>query len=478
MSVETVLSIWEQRLKADNIRQRVSEARDWQRIRDICAKLFGKLQTALREQYDRDLQPIRIAGLSLWNLAAFVAKDASTNEYGIGVGIGAVRLLDVTNTCRWAAKSRPEHEQHFAKVLGTILYSYSTKSYYAVRHWMIDPTLGMTIPYGVIPMQLGSRVDPDLAEHQRESLWIILSFIISHEVAHIMAGHVKGTVERNVVSMTGQSTRIPASDIDRGHEYQADLLALKTLFRMVGDSEKDSIEKILSDVGFFFAILNTVDQISMKPVFWGHVHPTPRERISALLDSLGRLETLQTSGLSDVKLRHAAQSSFAISHQLASWILESPQDFREQPLIIEDYQEGPDGNEDLLAGASLNNEADVLMTRGDAEGALRKYEEAYSLIRNCEWGDGHRIVLSNLIRARASLLHVGEALGTAQCAILSAFERNDRPTILYLARTLKRTLSAAGVELDPLQLSRIADLPINDEKFQDIIAGIPTTHKG
>src|SRR5262249_53867452 len=151
-----------------------------------------------RQIHGQDIPNIQVGALALWDFAALVGKGQD-DGYAIGVGTGSVRLLDVISCFLCGRKI------------------------HRLRHWVMDPMLGLAIPYGFVDIRMASTMTPKGSEQLHEFyLSVMLYWIIAHELAHIAAGDVDRS-KKNLVRGMSKNVVTLVTDAPRfGTELDAD----------------------------------------------------------------------------------------------------------------------------------------------------------------------------------------------------------------------------------------------------------------
>ncbi len=377
-----------------------------------------------------------VRALALWDFAALVGKDRR-GGYCLGIGIGSVRLLDVFSACLCLLifDQAEQAQSRAQRTIGAVLYDYARRKIHRLRHWVMDPTLGLAIPYGMFDTRLASIV-PQGAEHvHRFYLGVLLSWVLSHEIAHIAAGDVDETKAVVVMGMSKQHVTLTADIPLPEKELSADAQALRTLF----EQYPDTLPPVFTAVTYFLGLLEIVERISTKPVFSGHSHPTPISRLNHLIESLGM--ALPCTPPSEIERLRAIGLDFArFSAAIADWILDAPEDFKPTVAIMDDFREDPAGADILERAAWSNNEANLKLADGDLSGALQLYMEAERQLRGADYGEGHRIVWTSLIQTTAALGRPSESLDWLREGIRVATQNYDKPVIIKLLRVCRSAL--------------------------------------
>jgi len=439
MDSQTILLRLENELQTESIRKRVSEDIDKIRIGEICNEVFSKIKPAITKLYGRETPDIAIGCLSIWDLAAFVAADENKKSFAVGISNGAVRLFDVTNCCRWGFGSTeyPEslkyNSERLNKMWGAIVYQYATHRYHDLRHWMLDPTIGSVIPYGIVDLSMGTLVHPSLRTRQETALWYIIAFIVAHEIAHIMAGHFSDTVSSRVTCLTDTAAKISTLNIDKKHEFEADLLAIRTLIM----DEEENRNEIIRQVSFFFNTLSTIELISFDPIFWGHSHPSPDERMENVIENIEHLTISPLSSAEGEIIHKAAQAFSYIPVQLGEGILRDPTYFRAEAFKFEDYQDFGGTIERLKQSVMLSNQGQNLLIQGKLADARTCFETALHYIKDCLYGEGYRIIYANLAQVNLEMGCLTESVKWTVEGVRESFAHNDRPAALYLLQSFK-----------------------------------------
>jgi hypothetical protein len=443
MNAQSVLSKLEEEVQTGSIRKRVSESIDKRHIGELCNDVFTTLKPAATKLYGRELPDIAVGGLATWDLAAFVAADKDRTSYAIGVSIGAIRLFDISNCIRWGFGT-PElpnslSTEDLNQAWGAILYQYATHRYHDLRHWMLDPLIGSLIPYGISDLRMRSIVHPSLKYRQEVALYYLIAFILAHEIAHIMSGHLSNVTSRNVISLQSSVVNISALDLKWNTEFEADLLAVQTLL-MLQESHKF---EVLRQVAFFFNTLATIEMISTEPIFWGHSHPSPAERLAYVMKNLDHILTKSVLSSEAAKIREAIQSFAYLPEQLGEGILQDPRYYRKEAfLIIEDYEDYGGTLDQLHKSVALSNQGQELLKSGRLEDACTYFENALNTIKGCIYGEGFRIIYANLMEVNFRSRNLSKSIQWVVEGVNVAFEHGDRPMALYLVKGFQNLMES------------------------------------
>src|SRR5205823_414002 len=103
----------------------------------------------------------------------------------------------------------------------------------------------------------------------------------------------------------------------------------------------------------------------------------------------------------------------------------------------EDYEEHPESHEVIDQAAQANNQGDVEFGKGRFVEAMRLYLEAERLCRGVDYGEGHRIILTNLIQTAFALRNISTSHEWLLKGLAIAKENFDRPTMIYLIRVFR-----------------------------------------
>jgi hypothetical protein len=302
---------------------------------------------------------------------------------------------------------------------------------------MLDPSLGCIIPYGFIDTRIGSIVHPDLKDIQEYTLKIVVGFIIAHEIGHIIGGHLSGQSNLEVTLLTDLPSKIFVPGIDWNCEYAADEFATKVVMLAFNNH----IYGTIGQLSFFFHVLNTVEQISTEPVFWGHSHPSPLQRLEHIREFIN---SLPVSFLREISpaidkgiLLEATHDFDHLTKELAEWIIENPGHFvLRSNMIISDYEEYEPDLDLINKSAALNNIGDEFLKSGRLEQALSYYEQSMQTITGRTYGEGHRIIYGNLAIVHLRLNEPVKAVKWASEGIRTAISHRDRPGALQIAQRL------------------------------------------
>ena len=433
---QAVFDEWERALKSDNIPRIMTEVRDQSRIAEITNSILTSLREPLERVHGQSTPKVSVGGLALWDFAALVGKDKD-DGYCIGIGIGSVRLLDVFSACLcvFLFEKSKQAQDKAQRILGAVLYDYARRKTHRLRHWVMDPTLGLAIPYGFVDTRFASIVPQGAEEAHWFYLTTMLSWTIAHEVAHIAAGDVNEPKSVVVMAMSGKPITLTTKMPQPEKELNADIQALRTLVEQHPDAKRP----MFSALTYFLGLLEIVERISTQPVFSGSSHPTPINRLDNLINSLTM--ALPGTAPSEIeRLRSIGLDFRRFSAGIAKRILDAPEEFRIYPFILEDYQEEPPGNDILDRAAEINNNGDLRLAKRDLQGALQLYMQAEKLLRGADYGEGHRIVWINLIRTTAALGRYSESLKWLEEGIRIAKQNYDKPVMIKLLREYRHAL--------------------------------------
>ena len=295
-SIQIVFSEWEKALKMDEIPARVTQVHDQSQITEFAENTLSALKIPLERVYGRKMPNVKVGALALWDFTALVGQG-SGGEFGLGVGIGSVRILDVFSACLsvFIFEQRDEAKSHAQKIVGTILYDYARRLTHRLRHWIMDPTLGLIIPYGFVNTQLSSIVPKGYENAHEFYLQVMLSWIIAHELAHIAEGDINQAEDVFVLGMSGKPITLIASKPQPEKELNADLLALRTIFVQHSDMKPP----VFTAITYFLGLLEIVDRLSTEPLFSAPSHPSPGKRLENLIESLS--EALPNTPKSEIE---------------------------------------------------------------------------------------------------------------------------------------------------------------------------------
>jgi hypothetical protein len=421
-------------IDVEPIPKRMTEVREQVKVIELVERVLADLSIPLRNVYGTDSPPIIVGAVSLWDFTAIVGRDR-LDRYCVGVGVGSTRLLDVFSVCLSAIifGNSDEAISRAQKTLGSLLYDYARRNTHRLRHWSIDPTLGLAIPYGFVPLQLGSLVPAGYEAGQLFYFDILLGWVLAHEIAHIIAGDAGSTED------TSPSGDAPQPELER--EFSADSTALRLLFAR----HSDRLRPTFTAVSYFLGILSIVERISTTPVFSGPNHPTPVDRLTRLIGCLPDVACANTPSELDA-LRSIGLDFLNMSNGIAEWILNSPEDFRMSPFVIEDYQEEPADSNRLDEAARMNQLGDIEFTCSNLTEALSCYLAAEELIRGVDFGEAHRIVWMNLIRTCCAVGQPVEARRWLLEGLCAANQNQDKPTILKLIALFRHEMRSSGKE--------------------------------
>jgi hypothetical protein len=366
--------------------------------------------------------------ISMWDLTALVGRD-DCGQTCMGVGVGSIRLLDVLSACLCSAlfETSDEAQIEAQQRIGAITYDWSRRRIQRLRLWSVDPTLGLVRPYGFVKIELGSIVPKDRKDEQQFYFLAMVTWIMAHEIAHIAAGDLDEQCLTEVMTETGTRVRLDTQRRRPDREREADLLALRVLFRLYPEFHSQA----LSAVSFLLGVMQAVDDLGLEATLSGAAHPSPADRLDYLIESLS-VRVTNGDGDDIHRLRALAVDLGTFAPRIARWVLEAPGDFRTAPFIIEDYQD--DASEEAMAGAAANqnNAGDAHVAAGELAAALELYTEAESTLRGATYGEGQRIVYANLISTTFAMRRPAEANEWVARAVEVAAANNDKPAALYL----------------------------------------------
>jgi len=431
---------WEEAIKVDQIPKRMTEVRDQIKIAEFAEAVLSSMNTSLKHVHGDTLPTVNVGALSIWDFTALVGRDR-LGTYGVGVGIGSVRLLDVFSACLSAVifENSDQADNRAQTTLGAVLYDYARRKVHRLRHWVMDPTLGLAIPYGFVGMQLNSMVPKGAERAHKFYLNVLLGWVLAHEVSHIAAGDIEDDQNVTVLGLTGQPIIINASCPRPDREYNADFAALRTLFIQY----PETLPPVFTAISYFLGVLGIIERISTESVFSGPNHPSPVERLERMIRSLPEAAP-QTSPSELQRVQDIGMDFIRFSTGIAEWILDAPEDFRKYPFVIEDYQENPEGNDLATLAAKANNAGDVKFATGDFASALQCYMEAEETCRGADYGEGHRIVWTNLIRTTCALGQLPASRRWLLEGLRVAKKNYDKPTILKLVNVFRRAVDSYG----------------------------------
>lgn len=429
-SAQQLFDQWEAAIKSDRIPRRMTEMHDRMKIKEVATHALAELESSLRKVHGRALPSVAVGAVSIWDFAAVVGR-AENGEYCIAVGIGSVRLLDVFSGCLCKILfSNSNTDQEMAQnILGSVLYDYARRKIHRLRHWFLDMRLGLALPYGLVDTRL---VSPASNSPHHFYLSVLLSWVLAHEICHIARGHVGENDETKILGVIGLPVNIHASRAHERQEHDADLTALRTVFLHY----RDRLPPAFTAIAFFLGVLDLIERISTEPLFSSGQHPSPCKRLEHLIESLADAAPW-ASPQAISELRDLGLDFLQFSRGIANNILKSPAAFREHAVYPEDYEEHPERHEVIDQAAQANNQGDVDFGKGRFVEAMRLYLEAEKLCRGVDYGEGHRIILTNLIQTAFALGNISTSQEWLLQGLAIAKENFDRPTMIYLIRVFK-----------------------------------------
>jgi Peptidase family M48 len=256
------------------------------------------------------------------------------------------------------------------------------------------------------------------------ALEMIIAFIVCHELAHIMEGHLsRDRISRQLSMMSGRQTEVVVNDIDRENEHDADFVALSCVLQAYGHI------RVLAEVALFFNLLAAVDKIGFRPIFWGHSHPSPVDRLQYLAN-ISCPDELRGSW------EDALNSYRQFGTTLPKTVIDRPDHFRQEArshLPTPDTQADVDSYQRVLEAARLTNLARTLIG-ADSLQAIGYLRTARELLRQSSYGAGARISCSSLADAYLDCGSIGAACKT----LVEGIEEATSTTIV------RRRLGYAG----------------------------------
>lgn len=445
MNAETQFRKWEKQLASDDVPKRASEEHARSTLRAALKGALKSVEYSIKGRRGGAFPKISVDVLSLWDLTALVGAPGGA-RFALGVGFGTAFLLDAACAflCSFLFFSGSARATDAQNRLGAILYDYARAKTYRLRHWMLDPTINRVHPYGIVPVNLAAEFPKDIASAHQFYLEVLVRWILSHEIAHILAGDLEAERDVLVMGMSGNEVTVRATPGRSDQELAADFEALCTVVSIY----PGQLPRVFTAISYFIGIMHIVDTISVRPMFAGPAHPSPLERLDNLIDRLHEASPKSTD--SEIKRTASIGKDFArFSNEIATDILRVPQAYRLYAFMIEDVQEDSGENGLLAVSARKNDEGDAMVAKGNLEGAIVLYLEAFEQIATVrDWGEGHRIVLGNIIETYARLGLAKACCTWAQKGIDQTIRHNDKPALAYLARIYKgafRYISEADI---------------------------------
>jgi tetratricopeptide (TPR) repeat protein len=419
-----------------------------------------KMRPVIKAQYG--VCPPNISGrmLPIWDLAAFVVVNDKHDAYGIGLSYGAVRLIDAMSYLSYdnTSSSSNSDAKETWTTMGTIAYKYATGRFNDIRHWFVNPAVG-SLPYGMLQFK-----KPEA--EQLLTLNIIVSFILAHEVAHIMDGHM---VKRELVELTsfsGKTRTIQINSISWENENIADRLALETVLRMYAELE-NGVWFVLRDVTFFLNILELIEEISIRPVFWGHHHPPSLERRNYLFNAIKNI-SIPHIQMGDVEaLVKKARGCGEGLQRLADSIVKYPDQFRKQPdlSVFNDYVIVESDNRQITEASQVANIGYELLLDGNADDAYEYLKRAISLLEGCTYGEGYRILYSHLVQCSIARGSHDDAINWLEQGLEVVSQHNDKPAAMAIAMCFSEAIRESGSGMNIRQADRLKRIAKASDKW-------------
>lgn len=465
---------------------RYSELLDVAETEKFLAARLTAIRDHAKSEDTKRMPRANVFGLRIWDLAAFV-ELIEPDRVDIGVSLGALRLFDFVAACVWSLEpcirntpEAPEAAQEYvrrvleddrlpARKLGTMLYYYTVGRFSDVRSFFLDISVGRLLTfgvgefamqgrfmervpkvvdeevhrrnYGIISSRDWKEIPIDRWKSQRRTLEVLATFVVAHELSHVLSGHCSNAGDHQIKPM-GQVAvgSVKTSHIAHNQEQQADLEALRLLLCIYETGD------VFRDVGLLFFTLSAIESISSHPVFWGHSHPPPFRRWAWLVSNCEKV----TAGSTNDRERRAALEFAATTERffdgLCFHIINACPMFRARPVLLSadlSYSE-VENWEDTKAiseAAQLNNLADDLRSGGDVSCANAKYLDAIGILRQHAYGEGVRIVYTNAITTSFLIRNVDLALRLTAEGIQYTLDHNDLPSALELMKTVGSILA-------------------------------------
>jgi hypothetical protein len=241
-------------------------------------------------------------------------------------------------------------------------------------------------------------------------------------------------------------------------------VALRTIF----EGHRDILPPAFTAISYFLGLLDIVERISTQPVFSGPGHPAPSKRLEYLIHKLpAALPGVPEAEISGLRAIGVDLGKF--SRGISDWILQAPQDFRLAPMTLEDYQEDAPGNRAAAEAAIKNNAGDIERGKGDLHRALALYSEAEALLGQADYGEGHRIVYTNLMQTTIAMSRSADAVRWVREGVRTAKMNSDKPAILALLHRFGR----AAAQSDSLRKQALQELrPLLGDRDAELEAGL------